>query len=1084
MANNKIEAQVIVDDKGSLKQTATKAQKAAKGLDEVGAKAGTADRNLKGAAQASSNGTKNFSKMAQGMSGGLVPAYAAVAAQVFALTAAFDFLKRAADVQNLIAGQTQFANSTGVALKSVSSKLQEASQGMLSFQEAAQSAAIGAAKGFTVSQLEDLAVGAGKAATALGRDYTDTYDRLIRGVSKAEPELLDELGITLKLAEAKRKYAEMIGVSADQLTAAQSSQAVLVETMSQLNNQFGEMENRPNPFIQLQKTFSGIATEVLSNIMPAFTAIANFLNNNAKAAAIAFAGIVGMVLLNISGLSEGLGKVGGKIASVFSKGSGVISSFASKGFDSATSAANDFIDKMEDVESSIKDAYSKQKEITSSKASALVSKGSTSKSLQKVASGADLTPQAVGKLKKDIDNAIEKMGDLDSVASGVFEGLTKDELKGFRKELDKTGKSGLSIGQKIKKGLAKTGVKALKGLRKAAKITTMAVRGIGKAASFAAKGMKMLGKATVILAVIQQLYDLFMQLAKAPYTLLENFVGVLANIGKGIQFVLNNVVVRGINALGDALPEWAKKMLGIETGGKLMTEFTFADNATKDLMNLADKGLKLVGVEGGTKALKDQEAKSVEAARQKEARESALEDLRNLATEMKTIEEGILAKTGTDRTKNIANAFATLPLLGALKAAKKENLIEEFDAAIDAAGISLDAFGPSFKKAFQEKDEQTIQKLVTAGLTYNASLSSVTDTLANLSDLMTNDPLQSKILLEGLRDTAITGDSAAVALGQVGNAVNLVNEQFSNIGGIDNYLRILNGVIEGQARFKTEKQAIGLAGIKSNIAPTMFKNADKRELDVRTSKNKLLDISNEKTRLALTLSQETDETKRAQLGFEIAALQEAEALETARLDNATRNLSDVGRIGMAIGESLSSSMHSAFQGLVDGSMKAKDAFANMAKSVLQSISKIITELLVVKLLKSTLGGTGFGDFLGITSSNRYGGVVNSSGKLPGYAVGGVARGPQSGYPVELHGTEAIVPLPNGKSIPVEMKQGGGTNNVVVNVSVDNQGNSQTTTEGQTSEDAGRLGQMIASAVQQELHNQKRSGGILNPYGVA
>lgn len=38
----------------------------------------------------------------------------------------------------------------------------------------------------------------------------------------------------------------------------------------------------------------------------------------------------------------------------------------------------------------------------------------------------------------------------------------------------------------------------------------------------------------------------------------------------------------------------------------------------------------------------------------------------------------------------------------------------------------------------------------------------------------------------------------------------------------------------------------------------------------------------------------------------------------------------------------------------------------------------------------------------------------------GYKFGGVASGPTSGYTATLHGTEAIVPLPNGKTIPVEM----------------------------------------------------------------
>ena len=38
-----------------------------------------------------------------------------------------------------------------------------------------------------------------------------------------------------------------------------------------------------------------------------------------------------------------------------------------------------------------------------------------------------------------------------------------------------------------------------------------------------------------------------------------------------------------------------------------------------------------------------------------------------------------------------------------------------------------------------------------------------------------------------------------------------------------------------------------------------------------------------------------------------------------------------------------------------------------------------------------------------------------------YAEGGIASGPKSGYPAELHGTEAVIPLPDGKSVPVEMQ---------------------------------------------------------------
>ena len=104
--------------------------------------------------------------------------------------------------------------------------------------------------------------------------------------------------------------------------------------------------------------------------------------------------------------------------------------------------------------------------------------------------------------------------------------------------------------------------------------------------------------------------------------------------------------------------------------------------------------------------------------------------------------------------------------------------------------------------------------------------------------------------------------------------------------------------------------------------------------------------------------------------------------------------------------------------------------------------------------------------------------------MAGYATGGVARGSRAGYPVELHGTEAVVPLPNGRSIPVEMSGNGSqSNNVTVNVAVDNQGRASSGAAIGNS-DGLKLGNAISDAVKRELLNQKRVGGILSPYGVA
>jgi hypothetical protein len=48
-------------------------------------------------------------------------------------------------------------------------------------------------------------------------------------------------------------------------------------------------------------------------------------------------------------------------------------------------------------------------------------------------------------------------------------------------------------------------------------------------------------------------------------------------------------------------------------------------------------------------------------------------------------------------------------------------------------------------------------------------------------------------------------------------------------------------------------------------------------------------------------------------------------------------------------------------------------------------------------------------------------TITSMVERAGYAKGGIASGPKSGFQATLHGKEAIVPLPDGKKIPVEIK---------------------------------------------------------------
>ncbi len=120
------------------------------------------------------------------------------------------------------------------------------------------------------------------------------------------------------------------------------------------------------------------------------------------------------------------------------------------------------------------------------------------------------------------------------------------------------------------------------------------------------------------------------------------------------------------------------------------------------------------------------------------------------------------------------------------------------------------------------------------------------------------------------------------------------------------------------------------------------------------------------------------------------------------------------------------------------------------------------------MYKRQFQGSGF---LGFAS----GGIMSNDGAFPlkRYARGGIANSPQLAMFGEGSTPEAYVPLPDGRTIPVTMKNGGkGMGNVVVNV--DATGSSA---EGD-SQQANKLGEAIGVAVRQELIRQKRPGGLL------
>ena len=291
---------VVVDDKGTTQRLAVDSDKLEKALKKSTKGGLDQQRQMRGAADMSSNLTKNFSKLQQGISGGIVPAYAELAARVFAVTAAFRFLQEAADTRNLIAGQEMFGAVMGTNYAGITRALQDATDGQLRFKEAAQATAIGTAAGLTGDQLEGLATAAKNVSFALGRDLTDSFNRLIRGVTKAEPELLDELGIILRLEPATEAYAQTIGKTAKDLNAFERSQAVANFVLDEAERKFDKiakvMDEDAFAVQQFGKAFDDILNSLKVGIATVLGPVLQFLSNNISSL-IALFGLLALPLI-------------------------------------------------------------------------------------------------------------------------------------------------------------------------------------------------------------------------------------------------------------------------------------------------------------------------------------------------------------------------------------------------------------------------------------------------------------------------------------------------------------------------------------------------------------------------------------------------------------------------------------------------------------------------------------------------------------------------------------------------------------------------------------------------------------------
>ena len=180
---------------------------------------------------------------------------------------------------------------------------------------------------------------------------------------------------------------------------------------------------------------------------------------------------------------------------------------------------------------------------------------------------------------------------------------------------------------------------------------------------------------------------------------------------------------------------------------------------------------------------------------------------------------------------------------------------------------------------------------------------------------------------------------------------------------------------------------------------------------------------------------------------------------------------------------------SAVNRLADGfaelAVSGKASFGELTRSILADLQRMIVKAIFFKTLFNLVPG--LESFLGFEK----GGVVNNGevkgsangnvfvkNKIVPYAMGGIVNKPTL-FPMangmglmSEAGPEAIMPLKRGANGKLGVQASGGVGNIVVNVDA-----KSSSVEG--NEMQGRqLGRMIAMAVQSELVEQQRPGGLL------
>jgi hypothetical protein len=711
MASNDIKFKVIATADGfdivqkkqkGLADQIDKTNKSTKQLDKTQEK--NYGRQKQGLIQ-TANGTKNFSKLSQtigGGSSGLVGAYATLAANVFAATAAFNAFRQAAAFEQLVEGFTFMANESGRTTSIVVERLKEITGEALSTQEALQGASLALSAGFSSADLEGLAKVARGASLALGRNLNDAFDRLTRGAIKLEPEILDELGIMVRLDDAVDAYANSLGKGANQLTQFERQQAFLNAINEQGAKKYGDIADAidVNPYDRLAAAFTDLTKAGLTSINTVLIPIAELF---AGSSSVMVGGLVLFGSTLVTQMIPALGQMSQRAAESASEARMLSEALVESTDQSAIAAQAEFMSRkggiksQKDFRKALKDgmaddkAFGEQRRLTENRLAKLRrerSKAETIYSQKKTAEN----KKELASIQAKIDKEKEYLAFVNSpelrqnVGGQLAEAAGREDRQGRTSlGLSAINQAGPVAGFKeannqladFRKNADFTGVRT--------KVLGISIGGLGKTAKIASVGIKFFGSA--LLNMIPFIGQLIFAL------------GLLSTAFNFLKNKINPPIksLEDLKAITESMPEKFEQLAaatskaGISAGEIGIKTYKVTAGILQELASAANLARK------ETEDLADSQIKKVNEARQRAG------DLSGIAREALSPEEeaDIRSKFERKATKQLQ---ATLRQTFKDDSEESKLLREEIikaanDLAKDGVGVTIDAAGKTTANA-------------------------------------------------------------------------------------------------------------------------------------------------------------------------------------------------------------------------------------------------------------------------------------------------------------------------------------------------------------------------------------------------